>query len=214
MRRAAYWVVVPLLIAQIFGAALAQDAKPNREREALRKTQQQLAQTSKERTALQEKLTAAEKDLEALRKNVGQLQSRSSSEGAKNKALQAELAAALSESQTLRAQKSDLEQRLISANTRIASTEKDLLQVQSQRKLLTDNLQARNQQVTACLQSNKDMYMAGRGLIEQCRDESASARLLRLEPVTGTAKVFLENQLEAYRDKLDAAKILPADTAQ
>jgi chromosome segregation ATPase len=207
-------MTLPLVMVQIFGAAQAEDAKPNREREALRKTQQQLAQTNKERTALQEKMTAAEKDLEDLRKNVGQLQSRSNSEGTKNKALQAELAAAVSESQTLRAQKSDLEQRLASANTRIASSEKDLLQAQSQRKLLTENLQAKNQQVTACLQNNKDLYTAGRGLIEQCRDESTSARLLRLEPLTGTSKVFLENQLEAYRDKLDAAKILPADSAQ
>lgn len=214
MRKPALWVVLPLLLVQMMGVALAEDAKPSREKEALRKTQQQLAQTTQARNALQERLTTAEKDLEELRKNVGQLQSRSSSEGAKNKSLQTELAAAALEAQTLRTQKSDLEQRLNIATARIASTEKELLQAQQQRKLLTENLQAKNLQVTSCLQNNKDLYAAGRSLIEQCRDESNSARLLRLEPLSGTSKVFLENKMEAVRDKLDAAKILPPENTQ
>jgi chromosome segregation ATPase len=214
MRKSVYWLALPLLIAPLLHAAQAEDGKPNREREALRKAQQQLAQTTQARTALQEKLTLTEKDLEELRKNVDKLQTRSSSESAKNKSLQTELAAAALETQTLRTQKSDLEQRLATATARIASTEKELLQAQQQRKLLTENLQAKNLQVTSCLQNNKDLYAAGRGLIEQCRDESNSARLLRLEPLSGTSKVLLENKMEAVRDKLDAAKILPPDSTQ
>jgi chromosome segregation ATPase len=197
----------------IFGTARAEEKKPNREREAMHKLQLQLQQANQAHAELQEKLTLSETELKNLRQDFGKTQSRAASETSKSKLLQGELATSAQELQNLRAQKADLEQRLAVTSARLADTEKAMLQLQGQRKLLEASLQATNRQVNACLQSNQDLYAAGRGVIEECRDKSKTATLLRLEPFSGTGHVFMENRLEESRDKLDAGRILPLESS-
>jgi len=202
-----------LVLASTFltGNAWSQDKAASREREALRRSQQQVQQIRQEKTALEEKLTSFEQEKEKLAKQVNGAQARAKSESAKNQQLQQALDAKTQESQTLQEQKTELEQRLAELTAKQAVTERELAKIQAEKNLAQSTLSTRDQQVAGCEDKNVRLYQYGRGLIEQCRDRSASDMALRLEPFTGIKRVAMENLLEEYRDKLDAQKIIPGE---
>jgi len=211
MRNANIWMVSAALLFGAAGMAHAQDQKAVREREALRRAQQQLQQATQARTELQGKVDASEKELDDARRSLDKAKARASSEGSKNKQLQEELTTTKAELQALQTQKAELEQRLAATATRLSEVDKELARSQAQRKLLEASVQAGNRQITSCVQSNKELYATGRGLIEECRNPDG-AGLLRPESFSGMGRVALENRLEAFRDRLDAGKILPLET--
>lgn len=202
-----------LVLASTFltGNAWSQDKPASREREALRRVQQQVQQVRQEKTALEEKLAGFEQEKEKLAGQVNDAQARAKSASAKNQQLQVALDAMTQEKQALQTQKTELEQRLAELTTKHASTERELAQTQVQKKQTESTLSTRDQQVASCEDKNLKLYQHGRGLIEQCRDRSATDVLLRLEPFTGIKRVGLENVLEEYRDKLDAQKLTSAE---
>ncbi len=216
----AFVVLLVLAVTPLAGTSQAPDKRATREREALRRVQQQLQQVQQEKAALVEKLagadaqgTALAQEKEKLAAQVGGALARARSEAAKGLQLQSELTAltqekqALSaERQTLQVQKAELEKRIADLAARQGTTERDLAQTQAQRTQAESALATRGQQVASCEDKNIKLYQHGRDLIAQCTDKSASAALLRIEPFTGIARVRLENLLEEYRDKLDAQK--------
>ena len=195
------------------GNAWGEDKGASREREALRRVQQQVQQIRQEKTVLEGKVADFEQEKATLAqekdKLIGGAQARAKSESAKREKLQLALDAMTLEKQTLQAQKTELDQRLLDLTTKQASTERELIQTQAQRKTLESTLLTRDQQVASCEDKNSRLYRYGRDLIEQCRDHSASDAVLRLEPFTGIKRVAIENLLEEYRDKFDAQKVIP-----
>lgn len=201
-------------LASIFlsHSAWSEDKGASREREALRRAQQQVQQIRQEKTTLEEKIAGFEQEKTTLAqerdKLVGAVQARARSEGAK---LQLALDAMTQEKQTLLAQKVELEQRLADLTTKQSGTERELAKTQGQQKQVETTLLARDQQVASCEDKNAKLYQHGRDLIAQCRDRSATDAVLRLEPFTGIGRVAIENLLEEYRDKVDAQKITSAE---
>lgn len=198
--------------------AWSQDKGVSREREALRRVQQQVQQVRQEKTDLESKLTGAEQEKAALSlekdKLAGQVsgaQARAKSEGAKSQLLQSSLDAITKEKQALQVQKTELDQRFAELTTKQAITERELTLMQAQKKQADSTLLTREQQVASCEDKNAKLYLHGRDLIAQCRDRSASDVMLRLEPFTGIKRVSLENVLEEYRDKLDAQKLTASE---
>lgn len=197
----------------------SQDKPASREREALRRAQQQVQQIRQEKTALEEKLATFEQekttlvqDKEKLARQIDGAQARTKSESAKGQQLQLALDAMTQEKQTLQAKTVELDQRLAELTTKHASTERELAQTQEQKKQTQSTLSTRDQQVASCEDKNLRLYQHGRDLIGQCRDDSATDAVLRLEPFTGIKRVAIENLLEEYRDKLDAQKLISADS--
>lgn len=195
--------------------AWSQEKGVSREREALRRVQQQVQQVRQEKTDLESKLSGVEQEKATLSlekdKLAGQVsgaQARAKSETTKNQLLQTSLDAMTQEKQALQAQKTELEQRLADLTTKQASTERELTLTQAQKTKSESLVMARDQQVVSCEDKNSKLYLHGRSLIEQCRDRSATDILLRLEPVTGIKRVAIENILEEYRDKLDSQKFV------
>lgn len=196
--------------------AWSQDKPASREREALRRAQQQAQQIRQEKTALEEKLAGFEQEKATLTDQIAGAQTRAKSESAKHQKLQLALDAMTQEKQTLEVQKAELSQRLAELTAKHASTERELVQTQAQaqlqKKQAESALFSRDQQVASCEENNIRLYQYGRDLIGQCRDQSATDVVLRLEPFTGIKRVAIENLLEDYRDKLDAQKLISADS--
>lgn len=193
-------------------SAWSQDKGASREREALRRVQQQLQQIRQEKTVMEEKLTNTEQEKEKLAGQVSGAQARAKSDSAKHQQLQLALDAVTQERQTLQAQKAELDQRLAELTTKHAGTERELALTQAQKKRAQSTLSTRDQQVASCEEKNVKLYQYGRDLIGQCRDQSASDAVLRLEPFTGIKRVAIENLLEEYRDKLDAQKLVSSES--
>lgn len=214
-------LLILLVLASAFSTsnAWSEDKRASREREALRRAQQQVQQIRQEKTALEEKLAGFEQEKAALaqqkEKLAGQIdgaQARAKSESAKRQQLQLALDAMTQEKQTLQTQKAELDQRLAELTTRQTSTDRELAQTQAQKKQAESTLLTRDRQVASCEDKNSKLYQYGRDLIAQCRDHSAADAVLRLEPFTGIKRVEIENLLEEYRDKLDAQKLPPSAT--
>lgn len=212
--RLPWFVLLMLAGILVFGSnAWSDDKTAAREREALRRVQQQVQQLRQEKTVLDGKFAVIEKEKndlalekDKLSSQVGGALARAKAEGTKGLQLQAALDAANQEKQALQTQKTGLEEQLAALTTKQAKTESELTQAHAQIKQLDTNLQARTQQVASCEGKNDKLYQHGRDLIAQCQDKSATDVLLRLEPLTGIQRVGIENLLEEYRDKLDAQK--------
>lgn len=204
-------VLLVVLVLSAVGPALAQDKRAAREKEALRKAQQQLQQVSQEKNSLLEKLTQSETAKDAASKELSIAQVRTRSQANKVKQLELQLEAASAENRQLLGLKNELEQRVVATSSSLAKAESELAQSQQQGRILVTTLAQRNREANACELKNNEIHALGRNLIEQCRDRSATDTLLRLEPFSGLGRVGLESMLEEQRDKLDAQKVTASD---
>ena len=207
---------VVLAITLCLGTAGAQEKPGAREREALRRSQQQMQQIRQEKTTLEEKLAGFEKEKIALKEEKDKLAAqvsgalaRAKSETVRGQQTQVAVDALTQENQGLLSQKTELEKRVAELAGKLNLTEKELAFNQSDKKQTLSTLTTRDQQLTSCENKNVSLYQHGRDLIEHCRDRSATDAVLRLERFTGIKRVEIENLLEEYRDRLDAQKIIP-----
>lgn len=218
-------LVLLLVFVLLSGNAWSQDRRQSREREALRRVQQQMQQLRQEKAALEERVAGFEKEQAALaqekEKLAGQIagaQARARSESAQRQQLQLAFDASVQEKQALaqaklglETQKTELELHLAELAARQTVMERELAQTRAQKEQSESLVAARDRDLASCEDKNVKLYQHGRDLIAQCRDRSAGAALLRLEPFTGIKRVQIENLLEEYRDKLDAQKTIPAE---
>lgn len=229
IRKSIRSTLLMLSVALIASHSYGQDKAQSREREALRRAQQQLQQLRQEKSSVDEKLAATEqekaklvKDNESLAQaktgiererqrilgQVSQSEKRAREEAVKLQQLQTSFDAANQERQAIAAQKANLEARVIELNAENAATERDLARITATGSLAQASLNTRDKELATCEGKNVQLYAHGRNLIDQCRDRSATDAVLRLEPFTGIRRVALENTLEEYRDKLDTQKLI------
>jgi chromosome segregation ATPase len=207
-------LLLALLAAGLALPALAQDSKrENREREALRRAQQQAQKAIQDLGALQQKFDAAEQERSKLAAEVGGAQSRAQNESARGQRLQRELQAMTGERDALQARNKEQESQLQALNARAAQLERDLAGAKQRGQQLDTQGASLRGLIAACEDRNTKLYATGRSLIEQCRDRSATDSVLRLEPFTGIHRVGIENMLEAQRDRLDEQKTPAASNA-
>jgi chromosome segregation ATPase len=204
-------MVLAVLVAIAVVPSWAQDDKrASREREVLRRAQQQVQQANQELAGVREKLDAAEAQRAELATSVERAQSRERAELAGRQRVQRELSGLSAERDLLKAQTEEQVAQIQSLNVKVATLERDLAaSVQRSRQAQTEAESRQVQlagRVEACEQRNLKLYATGRELIDQCRDRSASDAVLRLEPFSGMGRVDLENRLEAVRDQLDSNK--------
>jgi chromosome segregation ATPase len=206
------WVVLSGMLAA--GTLHAEEKSGAREREALRRVQAQLQSVQQAQTALQDKLRTTDEEKAALEQRVKDVQSRANADSQKSRQLQTALDAAQEEHKTTLAAKAELERQLKAAQDRVAVLEKDLAQTGAQLKASEGALQNRNRQVNACEKRNTELYGLGRKLVAQCTD-AGSANLSDLpDQLSGARRVQFESAMEAYRDQLDAERLLPGERAQ
>ena len=214
--------VLALLAGALVAPAWAQpDPRATREREMLRRVQQQLQQTQQQLQTAQQELQTAQAAKAALDAELQQWRARARANATRAERTQRELEAQTAQRETLAGEHDRLRreareaaeqqaQQLRAAAERQAQLERELAQAREQGRTLDAQLVAQREARGACEQRNEALYQGGRDLIEQRRDRSATATLLRLEPFTGLRRVAIENMLEAQRDRLDEQRTPPA----
>ena len=197
-----------LLLAFLMSSgAFADEQKPSREREALRRVQQQLQQSQQELTGLKEKLLTAEQQSEAGQKELQSAKSRANSERLKTTQLQAALDEAQKQLQLARAEKAEQDARLAQTAAELGRTQRAQAQAADQLRRLQSELAGRTRDINSCEGRNAALYQSGRELIEQCQIQAVDGAHAARLPASGMQRVALENLLESYRDKLDEQKL-------
>lgn len=190
-------------------------ANESRERQMLRRLQQQVQQTDQARMqAEQERATAladkesAERELEKFKDRNRQLAGERS---ARNRAEQ-DVKAAKAEVDALKIRLAQTEAKLADSQSQQRTTAQTLAQIESAKKRTEGELAGKAQDLQVCRTHNGRLYGLGREMMQKYRDKSCQDALAQAEPFTGLKKVEVENLLETWRDQLDREKLGSFDT--
>ena len=198
-----------------FACAAQDDAR--REKEALRRTQAALRQAQEQQAALshEKEDLAGQRDKadEAAKKAQSQLAA-SRSDSAR---LNASLAHASDELAATRARddaaRKELEDRLAEQGQRLAAAQRLADERARANASLTALLERATTSLAAAEKANGQMHALGLQMIERIRGRDAGADGVVADPVLGFGQIRLENEAEALRDKLEAAKLPAAGRA-
>ncbi|MFP5419210.1 MAG: hypothetical protein ACLGHA_08650 [Gammaproteobacteria bacterium] len=201
--------IVMLAVAATL-AAPAWGANESRERQMLRRLQQQVQQTDQARMQAEQERASAlaeqentERELEKLKDRNRQL---AGERAAKNRAEQ-DLKATKAELEALKTRLSETEAKLADSQSQFRATAHTLAQTESAKKRTEGELTGKAQDLQVCRTHNGRLYGLGRELMQKYRDKSCQDALTQAEPFTGLKKVEVENLLEAWRDQLDREKL-------
>jgi hypothetical protein len=200
-RWAGWLTATVLLVLAIVGNAHAA-ADPEKEaKHEVRRLQAQLAAAQKDKSALISQKEAFATEVEALKKQIGEAQSKGveleKRSGGQRKQL-AELTSRIEEA----------EKNLQEMTQLFLGASKTLDQVQA------ENDQDRKQldgQIRTCEKKNTDFYRLSLDLMEKYQSKGVVASLLQTEPFTQLEKVRIQNLMQEYRDKADASRFVPTE---
>lgn len=202
-------LVICLLLAGV-EVSSANERTASREREMLRRMQQQVQQTEQARAqAEQEKAAAladkdtAERELEKFGATKRQL----AGERAARSRMEAELKARQTENDALKARLAETEKQLADSVALQQSTAQTLAQTEATKKQTEGVLSGTVRDLQSCQTHNGSLYTLGREMMQKYRDKSCQDALAQAEPFTGLKKVEVENLLETWRDRLDREKL-------
>lgn len=187
--------------------AEASDKKSSREREALRRVQQQLSQA-------QGDLAAAEQEKTRLAADLAKAEASSKAEAGKAASLQRglgtskqQLVAATAELAQAKETLAATAQQLADTRKTLAETTQTLRQTEAEKRNLETVKASNERDIASCERKNLALYEVGRSLIERFEHKTCGEILTEKEPFTGIRKVETENLMEEYRDKLDEQKL-------
>ena len=191
-------------------------AKPDqsRDRETIRRLQQQLSRVQQdvvavrgEKEALEKQLAAQKDELEQQRAELPRARAAAGRERKEKLAVEAEL-------EKLRAQLVERDKALAEARARgeeLAGKERNALAVVAERdrglKAYQADLARQNKEIAACEAKNAALYDLNVEILDRYRTKSVAEVLAREEPLTGLKNVEVFNIVQEYRDKLDAQRV-------
>jgi len=194
-----------------FSCAAQDDAHTSREREALRRTQAALRQAQETQATLAKEKDdlAGQRDKldEAAKRTQLLLAASRTDTGRLNASLvhaQEELAANQVRDEAAR---KDLETKLAEQAQRLTEMQRIADERARSNAALVALLEQATQSLTAAEKANLQMHALGLKLIERLRGREAGTDGDVGDPVLGFGQVRLENEAEALRDKLDAARL-------
>lgn len=185
-------------------------ANESREKQMLRRLQQQAQQLEQARAqAEQDKAVAladkdaAERELEKFDATKRQL---AGARAARSR-MEARLKAVQTDKDALAARLADIEKQLADSMALQQATAHRLAQTESARKQTEGELSGTVRDLQSCRTHNDSLYTLGREMMQKYRDKSCKDALAQAEPFTGLKKVEVENLLETWRDRLDREKL-------
>ena len=198
IRRVTWLALLALVTAALAQTGHAEDKKPNRDREQIRRLQQNLQKTEQEKSSLQMEKSAVDEQLKASGEKIQGLEK------------SAQRAAVLSKQlSTLEREKTALTKRLTESENRSAQLDG------AQKKSLAENarlqslLARQGTELAASEAKNIQLYLYSVDLLEKYQSKGLLTSLAQAEPFTGLKRVEIENLLDEYRNKLDAQKVEP-----
>ena len=201
-----------LLSMAMLSPAHAADKK-SREREALRRMQQQLSQVKGQVGTLEQEKAKLVEDLDKVQASSKAVESEAARLQGEVKASKRQQISATKELTLLKEKLATTEQRLsetqktlAETTTKLAETTRTLQQTDTEKRSL-EAVKVRNEgDLTSCERKNVALYQVGRSLMDRFEKKSCGEILAQKDPFTGLKGVETENLLEEYRDKLDEQK--------
>lgn len=213
MMRPNYSILTALgaILLMLASAVHAQDQ--NREREALRRMQQQLgkaqqdsARTAQEKAEVEQKLKAAQDDLDKAKKQAGNAKKSAGAIAAarrENADLKSRLAALESSSKEAQ-QKAQAE--IANLRQQLTETQRAFSAARQEAQVQTANLQGaldgETQRAQSCETKNRQLYSVTNDLIKRYKQNRGTwEKFLLSEPFTQLKRVEVENLLEDMRER-------------
>lgn len=190
-----------ILLATSFEAAAAKDSKEHKE---LHRLQLQLQAAQQDKGALSDQLDALKKQLDDMKSVADKasharvaLENLIAEEKLKNTAL------------TGKNQETDDKLQQESKKNADAAAALQKLQVEKdeEKKRLDAEIAKQIDVTQTCEKKNAELYQIDLSLMEKYKDKGVFTSLLQKEPFTQIESVKIENLLQEYRDKADAAKM-------
>ena len=195
-------------------AAPAWAANDSREKQMLRRLQQQVQQIEHARAQAEQEKAAAVADKDSSEHELNKLRSGDSAakrqlagERAARSRTESELKTMQTELEGLKLRMADTEKKLADSMALQRTTAEKLAQTESAKKQTESQLAGNRQDLKICQTHNGRFYSIGREMIQKYRDKSCQDTLAQAEPFTGLKKVEVENLLETWRDRLDREKL-------
>ena len=206
---------LPLLLAMmVLATSPSWAANDSREKQMLRRMQQQVQQLDQARALAEQEKAAAladkettERELDKVRSAEASRKRQLASEHAARSRIEAELKALQAESEALKARLADTEKQLADSVALQRATAQTLAQVESAKKQTEGQLSGKAHDLQVCQTHNGQLYAIGREMMQKYRDKSCQDALVQAEPFSGLKKVEVENLLETWRDRLDREKL-------
>ncbi|QVQ27004.1 DNA repair protein [Achromobacter deleyi] len=191
------------------GGAQAESME-ERLRAQLRSTTQQLSQLQGEqaqvnaaKAAAEAQRDSAQKELETLRAQLAQARGQADKLAGQQEAVMESAQAQVSATQAqLGKFKGAYDELLTLARGK-----------ETERQALARNLAQRDEEVKVCVARNREMYEAGKEILNAYERISTGDILAIKQPFAGKARVRFEEQAQAYGDKLYDAQIAPSQAA-
>lgn len=207
-------------LVMVFGLAVPtafaadKDKKASREREALRRVQQQLQVLQQEKsdlaqreTALAAELVTAKERAAALSSTIEKAESRSRSSDSESARVRRDLAIALADRDAARARLNEAEAKIAALNSSQTQTAQQLKTSQLAADQLKREGEKKEQGIQSCESKNRKLYELNVELLDRFNKKTSLDTFLQAEPFTQLKRVETENLLQEYRDKIDAERI-------
>lgn len=194
-------------LVMALGTSPALASTESREKQMLRRMQQQMQQVEQEKAAALADKDVAERALEESRASAAAAKRQIAGERAARSRAESELKAAQAERDALKAKLAETEKQLADSLAAQRATLQTLAQAESAKKQSEAQLAARQQELKTCQTHNGRLYSLSRELMVKYRDKSCQDALAQAEPFTGLKKVEIENLLETWRDHADRERL-------
>ncbi|MCU0840776.1 MAG: hypothetical protein MUC79_03525 [Thiobacillaceae bacterium] len=209
------WIALLVLTTlMIASAQAASDKKAQREREMLRRAQQQLQQAQGQLASLEQenkRLAGALEDkgkaADAAAGRAARLARELKAETRQRETLAKELELVRKDLAALNERWTESRKDLDETRQQLATTAATLRQTQADRERLQDARVRNERQIALCEDKNGKLYQLGRDLMTRYESKGFDDVLKQREPFTGLKRVEVENLLEEYRDRLDEQRI-------
>lgn len=208
MKIVALYVALAVLLASPAWAA-----KDSREKQMLRRVQQQAQQAEQARAQAEQEKAGLLAEKETLEKAFKQTQSEASSAKRQAGTARAENVRLDQELTALRKEFADVKTRLEATDKQLSdslqlqrTTAQSLITTETAKKQTETALLENEKTLQVCREHNGRLYGIGRELMVKYQEKSCADSVLQKEPFTGLKKVDMENLFETWRDRLDREK--------
>jgi chromosome segregation ATPase len=179
------------LAASLPAGAADKDAakeQARRTQQMQRKFEQEKAQLTQAKAALEGELETARKEREAEAQRAGTL---------------------AREAAGLRGSRDALRTKLAETEGELAAMRKVLAEAEAEGKRLQAALAGEKQSLATCTARNEEMHRTGTELLAHYENKGCFDSVLQAERFTGLKRVEIENRVEDTRDRLDAQRVDP-----
>ena len=208
-------LLIPCLLATLVSLP-AQAADESRERQMLRRVQQQMQQLEQARALAEQDKAAALADKDKLERELEQAKvagRKLARERAARGRAEGALKAAQDEIAALKSTLAATEAKLADTQMKLQATAQTLAQTESARKQTESQLAGTRQDLGQCRTHNGRLYSLSREMMTKYRDKTCQDALAQAEPFTGLKRVEVENLLETWRDAADRERLSAREAA-